>query len=407
VRSPGSRLVVLGLALGLGAGCRVHGEFSCERDEQCTRGGVPGTCETTGYCSYADTTCPSGQRYDDVAGAYDGQCTAFEGDAQTCYGTGLVMVCVPAPPTNALALTGPIDTAGDPRCDATIVAACTMIAGSITIDSAVVATGARPLVLVAATTVTIGAGGTLDVSSHRAPMVLGAGADPASCEPGTNPTSVPTAGAGGWGGSFGGAGGNGGNGDPGGVGGTAPPSVASIATLRGGCPGSDGAGMLPGAKGHGGGAVYAIAGERIEIVGAIDASGSAASGAATGNLNGGGGGGGSGGMIGLDAPIVDIAPTAWVFANGGGGGEGAGASAGMFGGESAMPASPGIGGAGMSSNGGDGGDGAAGVVSTGGLGKPATLGSSDGGGGGGGGAGVVKVFSPQATGTSTVSPPPT
>jgi hypothetical protein len=49
------------------AGCKVTGTFECAISAQC---GAGGTCQPlTGFCSFADGTCPSGQRYDDYAGA--------------------------------------------------------------------------------------------------------------------------------------------------------------------------------------------------------------------------------------------------------------------------------------------------------------------------------------------------
>jgi cysteine-rich repeat protein len=42
-----------------------NSEFACTTSDQCT---VGGTCQPTGWCSFADATCPSGQRYSDAAG---------------------------------------------------------------------------------------------------------------------------------------------------------------------------------------------------------------------------------------------------------------------------------------------------------------------------------------------------
>lgn len=67
------RALVLAL---LATGCRITGTFECERDEQCRSNRMPGTCEPTGFCSFADPACPSGLRYSEHAGGgYAEQCT--------------------------------------------------------------------------------------------------------------------------------------------------------------------------------------------------------------------------------------------------------------------------------------------------------------------------------------------
>ena len=58
------------------AACRATGTFACATDDQCRRGDT-GTCQPTGYCSFADGACPSGQRYDPTAGGgLAGTCSA-------------------------------------------------------------------------------------------------------------------------------------------------------------------------------------------------------------------------------------------------------------------------------------------------------------------------------------------
>ena len=58
-------------ALGIAAtaACNVSGVFVCTTDAQCTNGGSAGQCQADGYCSFADSDCPSGQRYGSVAAA--------------------------------------------------------------------------------------------------------------------------------------------------------------------------------------------------------------------------------------------------------------------------------------------------------------------------------------------------
>jgi len=47
------------------AACRIHEPFSCGLDEHC---GPGGRCEPAGFCSFGDGACPSGRRYDELAG---------------------------------------------------------------------------------------------------------------------------------------------------------------------------------------------------------------------------------------------------------------------------------------------------------------------------------------------------
>jgi len=58
-------VVVATAALGASA-CNGNASFHCDTDPQC---GAGGTCQqAVGYCSFADSMCQSGQRYDDYAG---------------------------------------------------------------------------------------------------------------------------------------------------------------------------------------------------------------------------------------------------------------------------------------------------------------------------------------------------
>jgi len=61
------RPVLLLLALGA---CRVEGAFTCETDAACRTSTQAGRCEATGFCSFPDETCATGQRY--AASAGDG-----------------------------------------------------------------------------------------------------------------------------------------------------------------------------------------------------------------------------------------------------------------------------------------------------------------------------------------------
>lgn len=62
-----TRLVSLAvLALPL-AGCVEFDLFSCGQTSDCVLNGLPGRCEATGYCSFPDPECGSGQRYSEHA----------------------------------------------------------------------------------------------------------------------------------------------------------------------------------------------------------------------------------------------------------------------------------------------------------------------------------------------------
>jgi hypothetical protein len=66
------RLLALTVLL---AACRYEGTFVCKTSEQC---GATGVCQTSGYCSFPDTSCMSGQKYDDTAGPNAGACVGEE-----------------------------------------------------------------------------------------------------------------------------------------------------------------------------------------------------------------------------------------------------------------------------------------------------------------------------------------
>src|SRR5262249_19505366 len=128
---------------------------------------------------------------------------------------------------------------------------CVLAADTITISAPLRAIGTNPLVLVAATSISVPT--SIDVGSHRTPSEwIGAGARPR-----TRWTAgrLPTAGAngsgggGGAGGSFIGKGGNGSDGaasnTAGGKGGRpgAAVTAVSVNVIRGGCPGQGGSGL--------------------------------------------------------------------------------------------------------------------------------------------------------------------
>lgn|GEM_PF-4832002 len=49
-------------------GCSAGATFDCSEAAQCRSGAVAGTCQPTGFCSFADPSCETGQRYDPTAG---------------------------------------------------------------------------------------------------------------------------------------------------------------------------------------------------------------------------------------------------------------------------------------------------------------------------------------------------
>lgn len=354
-----------------------------------------GVCPTGLVCSPASMTCETT--------AVDASIDSPDATPDGCYGRGLLTVCPDVSITgqSQLNVNAPttLNTTTSSLCvpyhlptgttDATY---CVIAVKSITIgfSGRLTATGSRPLVLLATNQINIG--GILDVASHIRGNA-GPDADPIAC----SSSSVSSGAEGGPGGSFGSKGGDGG------AIGAAPavPAGAAIPSpvrLRGGCPGRTGAGANGGALGRGGGAVYLIS-DTIAITGTINASGAGGIG---GGPSSGGGGGGSGGMIGLDAPVIEVAMSGRIFANGGGGGEGGGGlNVGDDGVDSTAPMTIGAGGAGGTAGGGNGGDGAGNGVAA-----QAGENDTDSGGGGGGGAGVIRVF-PSRMLAGSISPPPT
>lgn len=402
------------VAMVVVTGCKYGAQaFVCANKEEC---GPGGTCQPDSFCSFDDSTCPSGQRYGDISGDKSGQCVGAQPgkdagvdvppDMLACYGTGLLRICFASPPggSRTISMATPIDTMTSDLCVATAGGGsnyCVIAASMLTIDLKLRATGAKPLVLLASDTITANA--TIDVGSHRGVTPeTGAGADPTACAAGTLPGTAGSTGGGGAGGSFlslGGHGGTGGGGSGNSAGGTPGAAVSTVAELRGGCAGQDGDGPEKGLKGHGGGAVFLIAGNKIDVKAGINAAGEGGTGGG-GSISG-AGGGGAGGMIGFDAPMIMSA--GMLLATGGGGGEGGDTAAGTAGAPGADPTTtaPALGGNGNNPRGGDGGNGSSASGTAGGNGNPGdTTGANrGGGGGGGGGAGIIKAPATASLGT--------
>jgi hypothetical protein len=311
--------------LALLAGCyKPAGEQACAIRCPCPDGLTcdNGVCvDSSGGCGSAmgDAAAP------DAPVLPDGQQICVQGQP----GSYFRDVCLDNVQT--LALSGVLDTSGAcmPTTDSRLSTFCVEY-GSIVSLTGVVATGMKPLVVIATDTIVIH--GKLDVSSDHLGQI-GAGAGTGICTA-ENGASETLGGGGGAGGSFGGKGGNGG--DVNTAGGAVAGSVATAPppTLMAGCLGGagadySGAGISGG--GFSGGAVYLMAQNQIQLENgsSVLAVGAAGQG---GNASGGGaGGGGSGGMIVFDTmQIVGCPPgpsgclaIPIVVAHGGGGGGGA------------------------------------------------------------------------------------
>ncbi len=401
---------LIGCMGGLLAGCLKDIQHRCADDSACTMGGVQGTCERVGFCSFPDPNCPHGRRYGELAESLSNQCTgdppdagvdapaaidAYVADARECFGAGDYELCFAgAPPMASLTLFGTFDTTSDGRCVAMPQSwsgagqpdACMLVARDLSITGNLLVTGSRPLVLVGEF-ITIGA--VLDIASHRG-VAAAPGGNASECDAYSgSPVNSNTGAGGGAGGSFMTKGGDGGRGaDVSSTGGLAAVIESSTpTTLRGGCSGQTGGTgtQAAGTAGAGGGAVY-IAASRLSIppAGAINASGAGALGGGTFS---GGSGGGSGGMIVIHAYQVVLGGGRLV-ANGGGGASGGTISVvGSPGNDpsSVVPSTPANGGVG---GGASGGRGFAGVMQA-----ENALGAQtmNAGGGGGGGAGFIRA----------------
>lgn len=334
-------------------------------------------------------------------------------DDQACFGpaSGNARICLDRGPTQPVSLPATIDTDASALCEATQPtgwttggqpAACFIKGTTIAVGTTTV-TGARPLVLVASTSLDIST--LLDVSSNRVAGRTGPGAPGTPCAFAASPQNSNGSGGGGGGagGTFLSQGGAGGDGDAGGRTGGTPGTAQSAPTvLHGGCNGQRGGtgntNGTAGAPGRGGGVVYLVSAGAITLAGnaIINASGSGA--AASTSTRVGGSGGGSGGMIRFHAMSITAPANSKVVTNGGGGSSGGDGSGGGSPGADPDPATPTTAAAGGVGNGGNAGGGFAGTTQ-------AAAGldgdSNDGGGGGGGGGGFIQ--SNVSTGSAVTS----
>jgi hypothetical protein len=67
------------VVFGLVPGCIALEAFPCQLDEECDLDGREGSCEVDHACSYPDSDCLSGRRYEDRAG---GECVALRVDCE-------------------------------------------------------------------------------------------------------------------------------------------------------------------------------------------------------------------------------------------------------------------------------------------------------------------------------------
>ncbi len=397
---------------GLCAACYHPASERADCAISCATAPCPGdlVCGAQQLCHAAsDGDCPGGSGAD-AAATIDAPPDGPPGT--TCYGDGLMRLCVLPPMTDLNITTAmTIDTSSCANLFGnTHGTVCVMAARSVTIAANVTVQGTYPLLLLGTDALTVASGGTLEAASHTAATndVIGAGAR-ATCSWAIgngkgNTGGVALGASGGAGGSFGAAGGGGGASNT--FLGASAQQATSSTSVVGGCAGGSG-GVSGGnggpAGGAGGGAIYLVTGGTLSISGTINASGAGGHRAGIGN---GGAGGGAGGFVGLDAKIYS-ASTATIFAVGGGGSCGGSTNAaGSTGPEATGPAATGA-----CADTGFGGSGGTGGV---GAGGPGGVGSSDGaslwggGGGGGGGAGIIAVanLAQFPAGVTTIQPNP-
>lgn len=74
-------LAIAAFVTALAGGClRANSAFHCSTDSDCARGGMPGTCEAVGYCSFVDPACASGSRFGTLSGPFANQCVGGSDD---------------------------------------------------------------------------------------------------------------------------------------------------------------------------------------------------------------------------------------------------------------------------------------------------------------------------------------
>src|SRR5262245_838282 len=181
--------VIATLAAVVVAGCSPRQEsFVCSGNPS-SACGAAGTCEANGFCSFPDSSCSSGRRYGDLGGPSAGLCTDMLPpdarpdaplDARVCFGTAPFTICFTAPPAGSIDVSMPttFDTVNGTvmgtqlNCVTPMTGGtgyCVLAADTISIGAPLRATGMKPLVLVAATSISVPIAGSIDVSSRRLP----------------------------------------------------------------------------------------------------------------------------------------------------------------------------------------------------------------------------------------------
>jgi len=266
-------------------------------------------------------------------------------------------------------------------------------------NSMVTAGDAKPIAIVALTTIDVL--GRIDASAQNITATAGGfagttgpGGGKGGGAQGSSANVAP--GVGGGGGAFCGAGGAGGNATPSNGAGGVPYGNPQLIPLAVGSAGGAGATF----GGASGGAMQLVAGTSIDVEagGVVSVGGG---GGDPGGSSAGGGGGGSGGGLLLEAPSVTIAGT--LEANGGGGGGGSSGS--QYGADATPNGQPASGGSPSTTGaGGSGGAGASPGGVAGAAGDPAP--GTNMAGGGGGGTGYIRINTKTGVGTisGTVSP---
>ena len=78
-------LLILSIVAG-GACVRGGGAYRCASDAECSLDGLPGVCESIGYCSFPDPDCEQGYRYGVHSGAYANDCVVAEVSTEVSIG---------------------------------------------------------------------------------------------------------------------------------------------------------------------------------------------------------------------------------------------------------------------------------------------------------------------------------
>ncbi len=77
------------LAIVLAFGCGSRSPYVCNASDQCVLDGKPGVCESTGFCSFTDPSCPGGRKYDPNAGdGLGGKCITVDAPLPPCGAVG-------------------------------------------------------------------------------------------------------------------------------------------------------------------------------------------------------------------------------------------------------------------------------------------------------------------------------